>query len=547
MGLRFRQRVKVFPGVYVNVSLGGLSVSMGGPGATVNIGKNMRVRGTVGLPGTGLSYQGTMHPGTTNVKSSTRKAVFPDAAPQALGWSDGSTQDIESFEALPTALMGAPWTPEDLIPVQNLIIEAHQERQALDTEFDRLQHRVTSAHSELARVDTWWRRWFFKKSIEAARADMEQAISALEHVQRLQQQQGIPIHWEVDEGLQQCFARFTQDVRSTLARAQGWHLLGMNYALGDNRAWVSSPQMQRTSCTMGFGHPAFFTATDDPMYQNTPCLICGAGLALYFYPTFILVQRPDTFGLLPPDALTIEVDDLRVAEHDPAFTSVPTDEYTWHYVNKNGTPDQRHTYNPQVPLLDYQRVTLRAPQGLHETFLFTDGALAFASWLAVVDWYKAMEKYRSLPEMQVVEMPWAVRSEPAATYFMALHEDTEWMGFAFTRQADQYWVCLNAKPSGVVFDDTCTFYFWIDGHPLDLGTIKDVNRHILPDAAAFRVHAHPQGQDRAVLEQHLGTAKEALVLVERMDVPIVRLRLKLPDPSQFWHAVEQPAPTTASA
>lgn len=546
MGLRFRQRIKVFPGVYVNVSLGGLSVSMGGPGATVNVGKNMRVRGTAGLPGSGLSYQGTMHSGTGNAKSSTRSAVFPDA-PQTLGWSDGSTQDAEPFEALPAPLMGAPWTPEELMPVQQLIIQAHQERRALDSELDGWEQRVAAAHTELDRVNTWWRRWLFKKRIDAARKDVEQAQVTRAHVLQLQQQQGIPIHWSVDEGLQRCFTRFTQDVRSMLARAQGWHLLGMNFALGDNRAWVSSPQMQRTACTVGFGHPAFFTSTDNPLDQNTPYISCGDGLALYFYPTFILVQRQDTVGLLPPEALTFEVDDLRVAEHDPAFASIPTDEYTWHHVNKNGTPDQRYTFNPRVPLLDYQRVTLRAPQGLHETFLFTEAAYAFASWSAVVDWYAALDKYRALQELPAVESPWTVRSEPAATYFMALHDDTELIGFAFTRQGDQYWVCLNAKPSGVVFDQECTFYFWIDGHPLELGTITDANRHILPDAAAFRVAVHPYGQERAVLEQHLGSAQEVLVLVERKGAAIVRLRLKLSDPSPFWHAVAQPAPTTASA
>ncbi len=399
MALRFRQRIKVFPGVYVNVSLGGMSVSMGGPGATVNIGKNLRVRGTIGLPGTGLSYRGTMHPGTGGAQRSARGAVFSDAAPQAPGWSDGSMRDAEPLEALPNPLMGAPWTPADLMPVQNLIIEAHQRRQALNAELDGLQQRLASAHAELARVDIWWRRWFSKKSIARARSDVEQAHFAREHVLRIQEQQGIPIHWEVDEGLERCFAQFSKELRSMLARARGWRLLGMNYALGDNRAWVSSPKMQRTACTVGFGRPAFFTASDDPLYQDTPCITCGDGLALYFYPTFILVQRLDAFGLLRPDTLAIEVDDLRVAEHDPDFASVPTDEYTWHYVNKNGTPDQRYTYNPQVPLLDYQRVTLRALKGLNETFLFTTGAYAFASWLAVVDWYTAMDKYRSLQEM----------------------------------------------------------------------------------------------------------------------------------------------------
>lgn len=64
MGLRFRQRIKLSPGIHLNVALRGMGVSIGGPGATVSVDKSMRVLGTVGLPGTGLSYQATMHPGS---------------------------------------------------------------------------------------------------------------------------------------------------------------------------------------------------------------------------------------------------------------------------------------------------------------------------------------------------------------------------------------------------------------------------------------------------------------------------------------------------
>lgn len=56
MGFRFRRRVKIAPGIHLNVSKSGVSTSLGVPGATVNIGKR-GVRATVGLPGTGISYQ----------------------------------------------------------------------------------------------------------------------------------------------------------------------------------------------------------------------------------------------------------------------------------------------------------------------------------------------------------------------------------------------------------------------------------------------------------------------------------------------------------
>jgi len=58
MAFRFRKRIKLFPGVWVNLSKTGASVSAGVPGATVNMGHG-KTRATVGLPGTGLSYSTT--------------------------------------------------------------------------------------------------------------------------------------------------------------------------------------------------------------------------------------------------------------------------------------------------------------------------------------------------------------------------------------------------------------------------------------------------------------------------------------------------------
>lgn len=55
MGFRFRKSVKIVPGVKVNFSKKGASLSVGRRGASVNINRK-GVRSTVGLPGTGLSY-----------------------------------------------------------------------------------------------------------------------------------------------------------------------------------------------------------------------------------------------------------------------------------------------------------------------------------------------------------------------------------------------------------------------------------------------------------------------------------------------------------
>ncbi len=54
-GLRVRKIVKLAPGIKLNLSKSGGSLSFGGKGFTVNLGRK-GTRTTVGAPGTGISY-----------------------------------------------------------------------------------------------------------------------------------------------------------------------------------------------------------------------------------------------------------------------------------------------------------------------------------------------------------------------------------------------------------------------------------------------------------------------------------------------------------
>src|SRR3546814_17275303 len=56
MGFRFSKRITLLPGVRMNLSKSGASLSVGPRGASVTMGKR-GVYGNVGLPGSGLSYR----------------------------------------------------------------------------------------------------------------------------------------------------------------------------------------------------------------------------------------------------------------------------------------------------------------------------------------------------------------------------------------------------------------------------------------------------------------------------------------------------------
>jgi hypothetical protein len=56
MGFRFRKRLSILPGLWINLSKKGGSLSVGGRGATINVSPRGH-RESVGLPGSALSYR----------------------------------------------------------------------------------------------------------------------------------------------------------------------------------------------------------------------------------------------------------------------------------------------------------------------------------------------------------------------------------------------------------------------------------------------------------------------------------------------------------
>ena len=63
MALRFRRRIKIMPGVHLNVSRSGISTSIGVRGASFTFGKQGTYMNT-GIPGSGISWRQRIDTGT---------------------------------------------------------------------------------------------------------------------------------------------------------------------------------------------------------------------------------------------------------------------------------------------------------------------------------------------------------------------------------------------------------------------------------------------------------------------------------------------------
>jgi hypothetical protein len=95
MGFRFQKRVKILPGITLNIGKKGVSTTVGVKGAHVTTGHG-KTRTTVGIPGTGLSH------------TSIEKNADTPAASQPQGFRDSAIYKVLKFLCV-TALvvMGA--------------------------------------------------------------------------------------------------------------------------------------------------------------------------------------------------------------------------------------------------------------------------------------------------------------------------------------------------------------------------------------------------------------------------------------------------------
>lgn len=82
MGFRFNKRIKIMPGLTMNVSKSGIGYSAGGKGVRVTKRADGRVTRTISAPGTGLSHTRTVSGGAA--KTSTRTAAPRPARPAVV-------------------------------------------------------------------------------------------------------------------------------------------------------------------------------------------------------------------------------------------------------------------------------------------------------------------------------------------------------------------------------------------------------------------------------------------------------------------------------
>jgi hypothetical protein len=92
---------------------------------------------------------------------------------------------------------------------------------------------------------------------------------------------------------------------------------------------------------------------------------------LYFFPDRIYVLQAGRFGAVDYASLTFDTGTSQFIEDEGATPDAQVVDHTWLYVNRDGGPDRRFSYNRQIPVCLYPGLVLRSSGGLNILLLMT--------------------------------------------------------------------------------------------------------------------------------------------------------------------------------
>lgn len=356
MGMRYRKRIKIADGLWLNLSGSGVSLSMGGAGATINLSSRRGATATFGIPGTGFSYQTSLgsRPGSRSGSTATN---LPIQLP--------SIQPIQSASVEEISEIGM----QDL---QQLILDTYTERQTLEVE---LAHRK-KAFMWRNTFSTFLARplltvLFLRKARRKLDDWIDRWKAQVDEVQTIIGGHGLQFDWSLSPGVIQRYESVIESFTLASHSKVIWDITGsraVNRLIERSNAHRA---VDRIRVLFQKGRPRYLPAIEGDSHPEVPVLRNANGADIYIFPGFVLLESPRNFAVVSIKDMKAEFCFTRFRETE----TVPSDSrvlgYGWQRENKNGSPDRRFKENRQIPIACYGQLALSG-SGMNEEYQFSN-------------------------------------------------------------------------------------------------------------------------------------------------------------------------------
>jgi Protein of unknown function (DUF4236) len=342
VGFRFRRSLKVLPGVRLNFSRSGASVSLGPRGLRYTVGPK-GTRATVGIPGTGLSWtEYTAH-------DKNRTNDQPGSPGQNPFQPLGSPAPAAAADSVPTPIESAPVEQIGVLSTSEFAPILNSVHQRLG--FAPWVTIACVSYFGLA-LNSGNQIWVSVAPVYALLFIMI-AIS-LDRYRR-------SIHIEyLLEGTAKTVAEVLRETFDELKACKAvWQINAQGKTSDWKRSAGASTIATRKRIYPKFGRPPCIRGN-----VEFPALELSAE-TLYFLPDTILITTRKSIAALPYQELLISARSIRFIEDEAVPSDASVVDQTWRFVNKKGGPDRRFNYNKQLPICLYGEMDFQSSSGLN--------------------------------------------------------------------------------------------------------------------------------------------------------------------------------------
>jgi len=328
MGWRFHKSINLGGGARMNISKSGIGYSFGGKGFRVAFLPDGRIRQTITIPGTGLSYIDEI--GSPQTQPS-ENGVYQSWTGHAITSSTDETSRIfeqtckDYFHAKHRWMLLLCLAIAAFVAIPLLLI--------------------------LADIDNLWVILLLSASY----------IALCFGLVKLSKTAPSPIQIDYDiQNMPEAYKNIVRGFETLGTCSKLYHVPGAHVG-------VRSRTHAGSSTTLNMEDVKFTYTPLSFIKTNVKCFhLKSKGQNLYILPDRALIkQGKNPYHVIDIRELSITYKPGNVNWHGSIPKDTKTVGYTWQYVNNDGSPDRRFKENYQVPICRFGVLDLRCLQGLH--------------------------------------------------------------------------------------------------------------------------------------------------------------------------------------
>ena len=332
-----------------------MSATVGMRGLSVNVGKNGAYLNT-GIPGTGLYDRVRI-----NDKENSSKPNYDHNDPAFTAIYNDAVE-IKSYQ--PELI-----TSEGLFGLKESIINAQQVKEELRQESMKLSVQKQTSFLLMIFAYMLIFGFFIKWFKENYNLKTYEANEAKETYQEFK----LDIKFEMDHSLHNDYLMLKNNYEDVMKIDTIWDITSAKSIDRIKERSAASTTITRSKVKFSKSSLDYVSTEFEALkLQN------ANGGDLFIYPGFIVMvgRNNSDFGLIDFRELNIRHNAQRFVETERVPNDSKVVEYTWKYVNKNGSPDKRFNNNFQIPIALYYEITIESSKGLYESYQFSNSDIA---------------------------------------------------------------------------------------------------------------------------------------------------------------------------